>query len=168
MQKVGIFYGSTTGNTEMAAQQMQKDFGLDNATILDVSNAKAADIEQFSNIVFGCSTLEIGELQYDFDDFMDEIKAANMDGRTVAIFGLGDQDSYPDSFVDGIGIIFEALKDSGCKIVGKTSIDGYDFDESRGEIDGEFMGLALDEENQGDMSDDRIKKWVEQLKTEFK
>ena len=100
MQKVGIFYGSSTGNSENAAQQIQKAFGTDLATIIDVSGAKAADVEQYSNIIFGCSTLEIGELEYDFDDFMPELEAANLEGKKVAIFGLGDQESYPDSFVD--------------------------------------------------------------------
>ena len=167
MEKIGIFYGSSTGNSEHAAQQIQKEFGADLATIIDVSGAKAADVEQYSNIIFGCSTLEIGELEYDFDDFMPELKAANLDGKKVAIFGLGDQESYPDSFVDSIGLIYEVLKDKGCDVVGKTSTDGYDYDESRGEVDGQFMGLALDDDSQDDLTDERIKDWVEKLKKDF-
>ena len=126
MEKVGIFYGSSTGNSEVAAQQIQKEFGADLATIIDVSGAKTADVEQYSNIIFGCSTLEIGELEYDFDDFMPALKAANLEGKKVAIFGLGDQESYPDSFVDAIGLIYEVLKDKGCDVVGITSTQGYD------------------------------------------
>lgn len=168
MQKVGIFYGSSTGNSEAAAEQMQKEFGEDIATIYDVSNAKAADLEKYTNIIFGCSTLEIGELEYDFEDFLPEIKSANLDGKKVAIFGLGDQESYPDTFVDSIGITYEELEGKGCQLVGKVSTDGYDYDESRGEVDGEFLGLPLDEENQGDLTEERIKEWVEKLKNEFK
>ena len=168
MENIGIFYGSNTGNTEVAAQQIQKEFGASVATIFDVSSAKAADVEQYSNIIFGCSTLEIGELQYDFDDFMPELKAANLEGKKIAIFGLGDQESYSDSFVDSIGLIYEALKDKGCEVVGKTSTEGYNYDESRGVIDNQFMGLALDEENQGDLTNERIKDWVAQLRGEFK
>lgn len=167
MKKIGIFYGSSTGNSEFAAQQIQKEFGNTEATIFDVSTAKADDVEQFSNLIFGCSTLEIGELEYDFEDFMPQLKAANLDGKKIAIFGLGDQESYPDSFVDSIGIVYEALKDKGCSFVGKVSTEGYNHDESRGEVDGQFLGLPLDEENQGDMTNERIKAWVEQLKNEF-
>ena len=167
MQKIGIFYGTSSGNSEAAAHQIQKEFGADLATVIDVSGAKATDVEQYSNIIFGCSTLSIGELEYDFDDFMPELKAANLEGKNVAIFGLGDQESYPDSFVDSIGIIYEFLKDKGCQVVGSTSSEGYNHDESRGEVDGQFMGLALDEENQGDMTNDRIKKWVVELKKVF-
>lgn len=167
MQKVGIFYGSSTGNSENAAQQIQKAFGTDLATIIDVSGAKAADVEQYSNIIFGCSTLEIGELEYDFDDFIPELKAANLKDKKVAIFGLGDQESYPDSFVDSIGLIYEVLKDKGCDVVGKTSTEGYNYDESRAEIDGQFMGLALDDDSQDDLTEERIKEWVEKLKKDF-
>lgn len=167
MQKIGIFYGTSSGNSEAAANQIQKEFGADLATVIDVSGAKAKDVEQYSNIIFGCSTLSIGELEYDFDDFMPELKAANLEGKNVAIFGLGDQESYPDSFVDSIGIIYEVLKDKGCQIFGTTSTEGYNHDESRGEVDGQFLGLALDEENQGDMTNDRIKKWVVELKKVF-
>ncbi len=167
MQHIGIFYGSSTGNSEFAAEQIQKQFGADIATIIDVSSAKPNAIDQYSNLIFGCSTLEIGELEYDFEDFMPQIEAADLENKKVAIFGLGDQESYPDSFVDSIGIIYEAIKDKGCEVVGKVSTDGYDYDESRGEIDGEFMGLPLDEENQGELTEDRIKDWVENLKNEF-
>ena len=167
MQKIGIFYGTSSGNSEAAAQQIQKEFGADLATVIDVSDAKATDVEQYANIIFGCSTLSIGELEYDFDDFMPELEAANLEGKNVAIFGLGDQESYPDSFVDSIGIIYEVLKDKGCQLFGTTSTEGYNHDESRGEMDGQFMGLALDEENQGDMTNDRINKWVAELKKVF-
>ncbi|HTN68401.1 MAG TPA: flavodoxin [Dysgonamonadaceae bacterium] len=167
MQKIGIFYGSDTGNSEMTAQQIQQEFGADIATIFDVVDAKASDLEEFSNIIFGASTMGIGDLQYDFEDFLPEIEAANLEGKVVAIFGMGDQYSYPDSFVDAIGDIYEVLEGKGCKIVGQVPTDGYDYDESRGEIDGEFAGLPLDEENQSDLSDERIKEWVEKLKKEF-
>ncbi len=167
MQKIGIFYGSSTGNSEAAAQQIQKEFGADQAKVFDVSDAKASDMEQYTNIIFGCSTLEIGELEYDFEDFMPEIERVNFSGKKIAIFGLGDQESYPDSFADSIGIIYEALEGKGCEIVGKITTDGYNYDESRGEVDGQLMGLALDDDNQGDLTDKRIKDWVVQLKSEF-
>ena len=167
MQKIGIFYGSSTGNSEAAAQQIQKEFGADQAKVFDVSDAKASDMEQYTNIIFGCPTLEIGELEYDFEDFMPEIERVNFSGKKIAIFGLGDQESYPDSFADSIGIIYEALEGKGCEIVGKITTDGYNYDESRGEVDGQLMGLALDDDNQGDLTDKRIKDWVVQLKSEF-
>ena len=70
MQNIGIFYGSSTGNTEAAAEQLQKEFGADNARIFDVSDVKASDLEGYSNLIFGSSTWGIGDLQDDFEGFL--------------------------------------------------------------------------------------------------
>ncbi len=59
------------------------------------------------------------------------------------------------------------IEGKGCQLVGKVSTDGYEYDESRAEVDGQFVGLPLDEENQSNLTDERIKHWVEQLKNEF-
>ena len=166
MKNIGIFYGSSTGNTEAAAQQIQQEFG-DIASVMDVSGASSADLEQYDNIILGASTWGIGEMQDDFDTFLSEIDAANLAGKKIAIFGLGDQDTYIDSFVDAIGEIFERLQGKDCEVIGYVPTDGYEYDESRAEKDGSFVGLPLDEENQGNLSDDRIKSWVETLKKEF-
>lgn len=167
MQNIGIFYGSSTGNTEAAAKQIQNELDADIVKTFDVANAKANDIEQFSNLLFGSSTWGIGDLQDDFEDFLPEITSANLEGKKVAIFGYGDQDSYADSFVDAIGRIYEALEGKGCEILGMVSTDGYEYDKSKAEINGQFVGLPLDEENQSDLTNERIKSWVEELKNHF-
>lgn len=167
MENIGIFYGSSTGNTETVAKQLQSEFGSDNTQIFDVSDASVDDINKFSNIIFAASTWGIGDMQDDFETFMSEIESANLEGKKVAIFGFGDQDSYADSFVDAIGEIFEKTVNKADEIVGRISTDGYDYDDSRAEIDGQFVGLPLDEENQSDLTDQRVKAWVEQLKSQF-
>ena len=167
MQNIGIFYGSLTGNTESAAKKIQKEFGDDIAKIFDTAKAEAGDIEQFSNIIFASSTWNDGDIEEDFEDFLPKISTANLSGKKVAIFGCGDQDSYPDTFVDAIGEIYEAIKEKGCEIVGKVSTDSYDFKESKAVVDGQFVGLPLDEDNQGNLTDNRISHWVNQLKGEF-
>ena len=83
------------------------------------------------------------------------------------IFGLGDQVDYPDNFVDGIGILADAFKSSGAKLVGFTSTEGYDFNQSKAVIGDQFEGLAIDLENQSDQIVKRIQDWVEMLKKEF-
>ncbi|MDE5421158.1 flavodoxin [Ancylomarina sp. DW003] len=167
MQKIGIFYGSTTGNTETSAQRIQQEFGEDIAQLFDVSEATSKDIEQFTNLVFGASTWGIGDLQDDFESFMAEISEANLLGKKVAIFGLGDQYAYSDSFVDAIAEIYKNLKEKGCDLVGSTTTQGYEYDETQAEIDGRLVGLALDEENQSSLSETRIKNWVNELKGQF-
>jgi flavodoxin I len=147
---------------------MQLLLGKDSTQIFDVANAKASDLEQFTNIIFGASTWNIGDLQDDFEEFMTELNSANLKGKRIAIFGFGDQETYVDSFVDAIGHIYKALVNKGCGIVGKVSTDGYEYEESLAEVDGQFIGLPLDEDNQSDLTDQRVKAWVEQLKSEFK
>ena len=167
MRNIGIFYGSSTGNTEAAAKQIQNELGRDTVKLFDVENAKATDIEQFSNLLFGSSTWGLGDLQDDFVDFLTEIAQVNLEGKKVAIFGYGDQEAYADSFVDAIGQIYEALKSKGCEIIGMVSTDGYEYEESKAEVNGQFVGLPLDEENQSDLTDKRIKSWIEELKNQF-
>ncbi|WP_421919403.1 flavodoxin [Marinifilum sp.] len=167
MQNIGIFYGSSTGNTETVAKQIQAKLGADNATTFDVADAKAGDIEKFTNIIFGTSTWGIGDLQDDFEGFLTEISNANLNGKKVALFGLGDQYSYSDSFVDGMGEIYEALDNKNCELVGETSTDGYEYDASKAEKDGKLVGLALDLENQDDQTEARVSEWVAELKNQF-
>ena len=106
MKIIGIFYGSSSGNTEGVAKQIQTEFGADNAQVFDVAKATKDDLEKFDNLIFGTSTWGFGELQDDFDGFMKQIEAANLSGKTVALFGCGDQESYSDTFVDGMGLVW--------------------------------------------------------------
>jgi flavodoxin I len=164
MASIGIFYGSSTGNTEDAAEQIAQALG---AEATEISSATEDDILELDSIVFGVSTWGTGDLQDDFEDFMSTLEGMDFSGKKVAVFGLGDQENYPDTFVDAIGIVAKAVQSAGGTIVGKTSTDGYTFDASEAEENGSFLGLALDEDNQSDQSADRIAKWVEQLKKDF-
>ncbi len=164
MKNTGIFYGSTTGNTEMVAQKIADKLS---AKTYDVSNSSASVFAQCDNIILGSSTLGYGDLQDDWDDFIEELKKADLSGKTVALFGLGDADSYPDTFADAVGIIYQTIKDKNCIIVGQTSLDGYNFDESKANVDGKFIGLIIDEDNQSKETDMRIDAWVKQIEVDF-
>jgi len=168
MKIIGIFYGSSRGNTEGGAKQIQAEFGADNAQVFDVAKATKDDLEKFDNLIFGTSTWGFGELQDDFDGFMKQIEAANLSGKTVALFGCGDQESYSDTFVDGMGLVWQSLQGKGCNIVGQTSTEGYSYSNSQSDVEGKFVGLAIDENNQSDQTADRVKAWVEVLKNAFK
>jgi flavodoxin I len=47
------------------------------------------------------------------------------------------------------------------------SNDGYDFTESKAVKNSNFVGLTIDEDNQSDLTDERVKIWVAQIKKEF-
>ena len=167
MASIGIFYGSSTGNTEEAARRIAQAFGGDEADASDITSVTEDDILSYDRIIFGASTWGTGDLQDDFEDFMATLEGMDFGGKRVAFFGLGDQENYPDTFVDAMGIIARAVQARGGTIVGTTSTDGYTFDSSEAEERGAFLGLALDEDNQPDQSQNRIAAWVAGLKESF-
>lgn len=167
MGKIGIFYGSTEGNTEEAAFKIQKALGKDNADVHNVDSATAEDVQGYAIVIFGASTWEIGELQEDWDSFIDVLDDIDFGGKKVAYFGLGDADGYPDTFIDALGIIHDRIKDSGATFFGAWPTDEYSYDDSKALVNGKFLGLALDNDNEPDKTDERIAAWVAQIKGEL-
>ena len=157
--KTGIFYGSTTGVTEGIAQKVGQLLGA------DIMNASEIDkVDGYDFVIFATSTWGMGDLQDDWQEALDILKTKNLTGKKVALIGVGDQESFGDSFVDGIGTIYEEIKDKGITLVGKTSIDGYSFSNSKAVTDDEFVGLVIDENNQSDLTEERINNWIEKVK----
>ena len=78
---------------------------------------------------------------------------------------LGDELGVKASKKDDL--IAEILEAQGANLVGFTSVEGYEFESSRALRGDQFIGLAIDYENQGSMNKERIAAWVDQLKKEF-
>ncbi|MEC4893296.1 MAG: flavodoxin FldA [Oscillatoria sp. PMC 1051.18] len=168
MAKIGLFYGTQTGNTETAAEEIQEEFGGEGqVTLHDIAEADPSDFEQYECIIVGCPTWNVGELQSDWEGFFDLLEEIDFGGKKVAYFGLGDQIGYADNFQDAMGMLAEKISSLGGKTVGYWTTEGYDFNESKALQNGKFVGLALDEDNQSDLTDSRIETWVKQLKSEF-
>ncbi|MFI3278310.1 MAG: flavodoxin FldA [Rikenellaceae bacterium] len=166
MAKIAIIYGSTTGNTESAATQIAEALSSHEVETMDVSSLSAATLEQYSNLIIGASTWGCGDLQDDWDAELSTLKGADLSGKKVAIFGCGDSGSYPDSFVDGIGTLYEAATAAGAEIIGKVPASDYSYSSSIAEVEGEFVGLPLDDDSM-DKNDDRIASWVESISPLF-
>jgi len=167
MAKIGIFFGSTEGNTERVVNQIQQLLG-DEAELNNVNSTTADDVQPYPFLIYACPTWEIGQLQEDWESFIDEVEKVDYTGKKVTYVGVGDADGYPDTFLDAIGIIHDRIKDKGATFVGAWPTDGYNFSASKGAINGKFLGLGIDEENQKNLTADRVAKWVAQLKNEFK
>jgi len=168
MTKIGLIYSYNTIKTSKNAEKVKKAFGKD--FDVEMVNVEEIDEETFlshKNMVLGVPTWFDGELPNYWDEFMPAIDDMKLKGKKVALFGLGDQVGYPENFVDAIGLLAIALEDRGAKVIGLTSPEGYTYERSAALRDGQFLGLALDIENQAGLSDERIKAWVEQLKKEF-
>lgn len=167
MKKIGIIYGSNSGNTENIAESIKNLLAGYDVNLINISKAKVEDFGEYNNLILGTSTWGIGDLQDDWESFLPTLGKVNFDGKVVALFGLGDSYTYSDSFVDGIGIIYDEIKDKNCKIIGSVKLDDYSFDESKAVINNEFVGLPIDEDNEANKTNSRLEKWVNQIKSDF-
>ncbi len=165
MGKIGIFYGSTEGNTEDVVEKVKKALG--GADLYNVDSATADDLAGYEILIFASSTWEIGELQEDWESFIDVLDDVDFSGKKVGFIGTGDADGYPDTFVDAIGIIYERIANSGAEFFGAWPTDDFTFDESKGVVNGKFLGLVVDEDNESDKTDGRVAEWVKQIKGEL-
>ena len=164
--KIGLFYGSTNGNTAEVALKIQKRLNTD---IYDVGELKNGDdLANYEVLILGTSTWYDGDLQDDWDSFMAYLKSANLKGKIVALFGLGDQEGYGSDFVSGMRLIYNTVVEKGANVIGFWDDDGYAYESSASIINGKFVGLVLDEDNQSELSDERIALWCEQLEGSLK
>lgn len=163
--KIGLFYGSTTCYTEMAAEKIQAQLNsLFEAQVVDIHNIKDVSLNhtaQYDILIFGISTWDFGELQEDWESMWDDVHQLNLKDKIVALYGLGDQYGYADWFQDALGMLHDAILPSGPKIIGYWPNEGYEFAKSKAltEDGSHFVGLSLDDENQYDLSEQRIEQW---------
>lgn len=168
MVKVGIFFGSDTGNTEKVAEQIQRLLGTDLANVYDIAKSSKEQIEEYEYLFLGIPTWYYGESQCDWDDFFPNLEQVDFTNKTVAIFGCGDQEDYAEYFCDAMGTLRDIIEPKGAKIVGHWPTQGYYFESSKSLVDDEhFVGLAIDEDRQAELTEERIAKWVEQVKKEM-
>lgn len=165
MKKIGLFYGSTSGRTKGIVDEIE--FNLrGEVTIYNVADGIKA-ISDFDNLILAVPTYGVGELQKDWEDVFEDFKQIDFSNKVVALIGVGNQTTFGESFIGALVLLYEAVTTNGGRIVGLTSTDGYHFEECDAIIDDKFMGLALDEDNQDDMTPDRIYDWLEDIKPLF-
>jgi flavodoxin I len=176
MSRIGLFFASSTGNTRRIAKTIKKRF--DDATMADALNVNKATPEMiagYSYLIFGTSTLGGGQLPGlstdcmggGWEEFLPQLKDVDFTGKTVALYGLGDQDKYPEEFVDALGEIYHFVVTRGAKVIGAWPADDYDFISSKALVDGDFVGLVLDQENQKMLTDSRLDTWLKSIAPEF-
>jgi len=171
MAKVGLFYGSNTGTTEAVAYQIQEAFNAiapESVVVHNIGASSVEDIMKYEYLIFVIPTWNVGQLQDDWEAFLPNFKNMDMNGKKLAIFGLGDQNGYGFNFLDAVGMLADEAMLAGAELYGMwTTKDNYEYEESRAEVEDYFLGLGLDHDAQEDMSPRRIKQWVQDVKDEF-
>lgn len=158
----GIIFGSSTGNTENAARIIAEK--IEGSVLKSVTDIDSEFLERCSSLVLGTSTWGSGELQDDWEKGAEILKQSDLSGKKVALFGLGDQAEWADTFVDAMGILYDIVKDKGAAVVGSWGTEGYSFAQSAAVEGGKFVGLVLDDNNQSELTEERIEKWVQSIK----
>ena len=170
MQKIGLFYGSTDGHTAQVAQQIQAEFAaraLATVELFDIAEFYLDEMLVYERVILGMPTWNTGQLQRDWEAVFDEFDSLDLEGKRVALFGLGDQIGYAHTFVDALFFLAGKVREQGGQLVGFWPTVGYTYAQSWAVENDRFLGLVLDEENQPDLTELRIRVWVQQLAVEF-
>ena len=168
MSKTVIIYSFHTQKSKKVAEKVIETFGKENIQAVNAEELTSAVFEENSNFILSAPTWFDGELPNYWDEFVPELEEMDLKNKTFAVFGLGDQKGYPENFCDAIGILVGILENCGAKIIGKIPAEGYTFEHSKSQRGDIFVGLPLDQENQGRLTNERITNWVAQLKKEMK
>ncbi len=172
MSKIGLFFGPLNGSVHRVADKIKAAFGGDVIEMVPVKDASSSDLEKYDKVIFGISTVgkDTWDSGYSSDDwgmFFKEISKVDFSSKKVAIFGLGDHITYANHFVNHMGLLAKELMKVNANIVGQVSTEGYEFEESEAVIDGQFIGLPVDEDFEPELTDERIADWLAILKPAF-
>ena len=166
---IGLFYGSSTCYTQMVAEKIQALLGADLVTLHNLKETPVQTMAQYDALIFGISTWDFGEIQEDWQANWDAIDQVKLGGKQIALFGLGDQQGYGEWFLDAMGLLHDKLLLQGCQMVGYWPNEGYQFEASKALVDEGryFVGPALDETSQYQLTDERLARWLPQVLDEF-
>jgi len=167
--KIGLFYGSTTCYTEIVAEKIQAIMGADLVDILNIKDQPLVLSLDYDFIILGISTWDYGELQEDWESIWSDINQLDLSDKIIALYGMGDQVGYTEWFQDALGMLHEQVIAQGATVVGYWPNEGYDFAASKALTDdgSNFVGLALDEDSQYSLTDERLDAWCEQVLLEY-
>ena len=172
MKDIALIYWPKDGNVEKSGEKIAGKLGEDKLDIFTITSVDIDKIPEYKLLIIGNSTVGADNWEDTHKsrwyEFIAKLEKLDLSKTFVAIYGLGDQILYPDNYVDGIATIQEEFGKCGAKFIGRWPIEGYEHTDSNS-IDGEeFLGLALDEDHQSELTDERIDKWLSQILSEAK
>ncbi|MDC4163359.1 flavodoxin domain-containing protein [Mycoplasma bradburyae] len=159
MKKIAIVYGTNLGTTELIAKKINNQIKYP-TTLLDVTKTNVDEINQYDVIIFGTSTWGTGDILDVWLDF--EFKRLDVTNKIFLLFGCGDSQTYPYTFCDGVGKLFDILNRKKAKIIGMIDKKEYEynFEESKAYYKNKVVGLLIDQDSQPDKTDWRITNWT--------
>nr|MBN2277603.1 flavodoxin [candidate division Zixibacteria bacterium] len=169
MPRIGIFYGSTTGNTEEVVNMLAgrlTEHGFE-VVIHDIVRQELEDMMHYDNLILASPTWNMGELQEDWEVVFEEFSRLDFTGKKVAFLGLGDQAGHSETFLNGIGLLARPVEKNGAEIVGMWPREDYEYENSEAERGEMFIGLAIDQDSEEDQTAERLDRWVTMITGQF-
>ncbi len=172
MSKIGIFFGTDTGSTRLVAKKIFSMLGDELADKpKNINRTRIAELLQYDALILGTPSYGVGELpglstgcvEANWAEFAPYLDDADLSGKRVALFGLGNQERYADRFASSMIHLYRLFYGYGADIVGRWGTEGYQFEHSHAVIDGQFVGLALDQRTQPHLTEERLKIWLAQI-----
>ncbi|MBJ7554248.1 flavodoxin [Marinomonas spartinae] len=167
---IALIYGTDTNNTEEVGIKIAKQWeDLDeDVAIHNIKDIDLSTFERYSMLILGIPTWDFGGIQSDWEEIGDTLSTLSLTNTTIALYGLGDQFGYADYFLDAMGWLYKKLQPTGATFIGQWPTEGYEFEASQActEDKKHFVGLAIDEDQQFELTDQRIEQWVIQLYAE--
>lgn len=176
MRKIGIFFGTDTGSTSIVAKKIFSQLGEEFADPpKNINRAAPDELLRYQALILGTPSYGVGDLpglsvgcqQNSWEEFVPRLNGADLSGKRVALFGLGNQEKYQTRFASSLIQLYKLFYGYGADVVGRWSTDGYQFQYSHAVIDNHFVGLVLDQRTQPTLTDRRIKLWLEQIKPQL-
>lgn len=180
MAQIGIFFGTDSGTTRLIAKKiaraLKKRLGDDSvAKPININRVSVSDLLAYDNLILGTPTYGEGVLpgkasrnnEASWLEFLPQLQGADFNGKHIALYGLGDQEEYPDHFLSAMRDLYDVFSDAGAELIGSSSVTGFEFNSSRAVIDGRFIGLALDQHLQHLLTDQRIEDWLDDVLPQF-
>lgn len=180
MKKIGMFFGTETGTTRLIAKKMHKLLGDDSADKpINVNRITPADMLRYDALILGTPSYGVGEIpgksagciESNWEEFLAQMQAPSFSpdfsGKRIAMFGMGAQERYSERFASSLIALYNVFKGYGAQMIGDWSVEGYTFEYSASIVDGRFVGLVLDHRTQGMYTDERIAKWIADIKPQL-
>ena len=173
MSKIALYFSPEGGNVDRVTHKLGDMIGEDRVDIIAVRAADPADLDKYDRIILIGST--VGADHWDNEIIVDEwagfflsIEDISFKDKKVALVGLGNCVLYPEHFADGMAVLYERVKQKDARVFGFVDAAEYDFTDSEAVNDeGQFCGLAIDEDNEEELTAERLEKWIALLKSDF-
>ena len=173
MNRTALLFSPEGGNVNRVTNKLGEIIGNDKVDIIPVRNVFEGELDKYEQIIFVGSTVGADHwtnkmVKDEWQEFFLKRDELSFENKKVAIVGLGNSVLYPEHFADGMAHLYDKITERKGNVLGFVEAKNYDFTDSKAvNEDGFFCGLPIDEDNEEDLTTERLEKWISNLKPDF-